>query len=120
MKWFVKTENQNGKGMLLSVEQWKWLGKMLGGNESYTNSVSDHSYITLSRLSDVQDSYLLSYNNNIDVEIHRYSHISIYDISILHTLWNLWATEQKRNKFVDWVKESNELDRILQGNHPSN
>lgn len=98
--------------MLLSVDQWKWLGRMLGGNEIYTNSVSGHSYITLSRLSDVQDSYLLTYNNNIDVEIHRYSHISKYDISILHTLWNLWFAEQKRY--------NNELDRILQGNHPSN
>ena len=91
--------------MLLSVDQWKWLGRMLGGNESYTNSISGHSYITLSRLSDVTDWYLLTYNNNIEVEIHRYSDVSNYDISYLHTLWNLWATEQQRYK--------NELDRIL-------
>ena len=91
--------------MVLSDKQWDGLKRMLGGNESYTNSISGHSYITLSRLSDVQDSYLLTYNNNIEVKIHRYSDVSNYDISYLHTLWNLWATEQHRYK--------NELDRIL-------
>jgi len=82
--------------MVLSDKQWKWLGRMLGGNESYTNSISGHSYITLSRLSEVQDSYLLTYNNNIEVEIHRYSEVTNYDVSYLHTLWNLWFTEQKK------------------------
>ena len=82
--------------MVLSDKQWDGLKRMLGGNESYTNSISGHSYITLSRLSDVQDSYLLTYNNNIEVEIHRYSDVSNYEISYLHTLWNLWATEQQR------------------------
>lgn len=91
--------------MVLSDKQWDGLGRMLGGNESYTNSISGHSYITLSRLSEVQDSYLLTYNNNIEVEIHRYSEVSNYDVSYLHTLWNLWAAEQQRYK--------NELDRIL-------
>ena len=91
--------------MVLSDKQWDGLERMLGGNKSYTNSISGHSYITLSRLSDVTDWYLLTYNNNIEVEIHRYSDVSNYDISYLHTLWNLWATEQQRYK--------NELDRIL-------
>lgn len=99
--------------MVLSDKQWDGLKRMLGGNSEYTNSLSGHSYITLntisrcslSRLSDVQDSYLLTYNNNIEVEIHRYSDVSNYEISYLHTLWNLWSTEQQRYK--------NELDRIL-------
>jgi len=97
--------------MVLSDKQWNGLKRMLGGNSEYTNSVYS-GHITLSRLSDVQDSYLLTYNNNIEVEIHRYSEVSNYDVSYLHTLWNLWATDQQRYK--------NELDRILQGNHPSN
>ena len=84
--------------MVLSDKQWDGLKRMLGGNESYTNSISGHSYITLSRLSDVQDSYLLTYNNNIELEIHRYSDVSNYDTYYLHTLWNLWATEQHRYK----------------------
>ncbi len=109
MKWFVKTENQNGNlvNMVLNNKQWDGLKRMLGGNSEYTNSISGHrdSYITLSRLSDVQDSYLLTHNNNIEVEIHRYSDVSNYDVSYLHTLWNLWAVEQQRYK--------NELDRIL-------
>lgn len=91
--------------MVLSDKQWDGLKRMLGGNSEYTNSISGHSYITLSRRSEVQDSYLLTYNNNIEVEIHRYSEVSNYDISYLHTLWNLWAAEQQRYK--------NELDRIL-------
>lgn len=91
--------------MVLSDKQWDGLKRMLGGNSDYTNSLSGHSYIVLKRLSDAQDSYLLTYNNNIEVEIHRYSYISKYDISILHTLWNLWVVEQQRYK--------NELDRIL-------
>jgi hypothetical protein len=82
--------------MVLSDKQWNGLKRMLGGNESYTNSVSGHSYITLSRLSEVQDSYLLTYNNNIEVEIHRYSEVSNYDVSYLHTLWNLWVMHTQR------------------------
>jgi hypothetical protein len=82
--------------MVLSDKQWNGLKRMLGGNESYTNSVSGHSYITLSRLSEVQDSYLLTYNNNIEVEIHRYSEVSNYDVSYLHTLWNLWVWDTQR------------------------
>lgn len=108
--------------MVLSDKQWDGLGRMLGGNTEYVNSLTGRSYITLARLSVVQDSYLLTYSNwhpsddnNIEIEIHRYSHISKYDLSILHTLWNLWATEQIVKNEVN-----NELDRILQGNHPSN
>jgi hypothetical protein len=88
--------------MVLSDKQWNGLKRMLGGNESYTNSVSGHSYITLSRLSEVQDSYLLTYNNNscmtswIEVEIHRYSEVANYDVSYLHTLWNLWVKDTQR------------------------
>jgi len=82
--------------MVLSDKQWNGLKRMLGGNESYTNSVSGHSYITLSRLSEVQDSYLLTYNNNIEVEIHRYSEVTNYDVSYLHTLWNLWVMDTQR------------------------
>ena len=90
--------------MVLSDKQWDGLKRILGGNESYTNSISGHSYITLSRLSDVQDSYLLTYNNNIDaiecahsmVEIHRYSEVANYDVSYLHTLWNLWVKDTQR------------------------
>lgn len=98
--------------MVLSDKQWDGLKRMLGGNSEYTNSLSGQTYITLKRLSDVQDCYLLTYNNNIEVDIHRYSDVSKYDVSYLHTLWNLWAAEQQRYK--------NELDRILQGNHPPN
>lgn len=82
--------------MVLSDKQWGGLKRMLGGNSEYTNSISGHSYITLKRLSDVQDSYLLTYNNNIEVEIHRYSEVSNYDISYLHTLWNLWVKDTQR------------------------
>ncbi len=77
--------------MVLSDKQWGALKRMLGGNSEYTDSISGHSSITLSRLSDVQDSYLLTFNNNIEVEIHRNTEISNYDISYLHTLWNLWV-----------------------------
>ncbi len=107
MKWFVKTENQNGNlvNMVLNNKQWDGLKRMLGGYSEYVNSISGQTYITLSRLSDVQDSYLLTHNNNIEVEIHRYSEVSNYDISYLHTLWNLWATEQQRYK--------NEWDGLL-------
>lgn len=92
--------------MVLSDKQWDGLKRMLGGNERYRRFESTTiEFITLSRLSDVQDSYLLTYNNNIEVEIHRYSEVSNYDVSYLHTLWNLWAAEQQRVK--------NELDRIL-------
>ena len=82
--------------MVLSDKQWNGLKRILGGNSEYVNSISGHSYITLSRLSEVQDSYLLTYNNNIEVEIHRYSEVTNYDVSYLHTLWNLWFTEQKK------------------------
>lgn len=82
--------------MVLSDKQWNGLKRMLGGNSEYTNSLSNHSYITLSRLSEVQDSYLLTYNNNIEVEIHRYSEVSNYDVSYLHTLWNLWVIDTQR------------------------
>ena len=91
--------------MVLSDKQWDGLERMLGGNKSYTNSISGHSFITLSRRERYKDWYLLTYNNNIEVEIHRYTDVSNYEISYLHTLWNLWATEQQRYK--------NELDRIL-------
>jgi hypothetical protein len=83
--------------MVLSEHQWNSLGRMLGGEESYTNSVSGHSYITLSRLSDIQDSYLLTYNNNIEVEMHRNTDVSNYDVSYLHTLWNLWVKDTQLN-----------------------
>lgn len=83
--------------MVLSDKQWGGLKRMLGGNSEYTNSLSGQSYITLSRLSDVQDSYLLTYNNNIEVEIHRYSEVSNYDISYLHTLWNLWVKDTQHH-----------------------
>ena len=89
--------------MVLSDKQWDGLKRILGGNSEYTNSISGHSYITLSRRSEVQDSYLLTYNtqrlasnNNIEVEIHRYSDVSNYDISYLHTLWNLWVKDTQR------------------------
>ena len=82
-------------GIVLSDKQWNSLGRMLGGNSEYSDSLSGgDSTITLKRISDVQNSYLLTYNNNIEVEIHRYSEVSKYDLSYLHTLWNLWVVHQ--------------------------
>ena len=82
-------------GIILSDKQWNSLSRMLGGNSEYSDRVSGGgSTITLKRISDVQDSYLLTYNNNIEVEIHRYSEVSNYDLSYLHTLWNLWVAHR--------------------------
>ena len=81
-------------GVVLSDKQWTALSRILGGKESYTDSLSGREDITLKRLSDVQDSYLLIYNNNIEVEIHRYSEVSKYDLSYLHTLWSLWVVHR--------------------------
>jgi len=78
--------------MILSERQWNALGKMLGGNSEYSDRISGGgSTITLKRISHLQNSYLLTYNGNIEVEIHRYSEISNYDLTLLHTLWNLWV-----------------------------
>ena len=99
--------------MQLSERQWNALSRMLGGNSEFSNRVSTMSpfnsllwsTITLKRLSDVQDSYLLIYSDNpiglrfsiIEVEIHRYSDVSKYDLSCLHTLWNLWVARNYPN-----------------------
>ena len=82
--------------MRLTEKQWDGLKRMLGGNSEYTNSISGQPYITLQRKSDVQDSYLLTYNNHIEVEIHRNTEVSKYDVNHLHTLWNLWVFDTQR------------------------
>ena len=81
--------------MILNDRQWKALGIILGGKDSYTNSLSGHSYITLQQ--GTWNSYILTYNNNIEVTIHKNVEVSNYDISYLHTLWNLWVKDKHSN-----------------------
>jgi len=86
--------------MQLSERQWNALSRMFGGNSEFSDRVSSLTTpagTTLKRLSDVQDSYLLIYNDSVEVEIHRYSELSKYHLSALHILWNLWVARNYPN-----------------------
>jgi len=82
-------------GIRLSDTQWGYLEKICGG-ESYFSKHHLSSYnITLKRLSDVQDSYLLTYNNNIEVEIHRNTEVDNTDMYYLKELCDSWICYKK-------------------------
>ena len=89
-------EESSSMGIRLSDTQWGYLKKICGG-ESYTCRVhqSQIASITLSRYSEVQDSYMLTYNNNIEVEIHRNTHIDSTDMYYLRELCDSWICYKK-------------------------
>ena len=95
-------------GIRLSDTQWGYLKKICGG-ESYTCRVHQPiKSITLSRHSEVQDSYLLTYNNNIEVEIHRNTQIDSTDMYYLRELCDDWICN-KRLELLDSLNRK-ELD----------
>ena len=82
-------------GVRLSDTQWGYLEKICGG-ESYTCRVHHPvEFVTLSRHSEVQDSYLLAYNNNIELEIHRNTEIDSTNMYYLRELCDSWICYRK-------------------------
>ena len=83
-------------GIRLSDTQWGYLEKICGWESYFTAEAHYSSYtITLKRLSDVQDSYLLTYNNNIEVEIHRNTEVDNTDMYYLKELCDSWICYKK-------------------------
>ena len=99
-------------GVRLTDTQWGYLEKICGG-ESYTSKIhQSHTVsITLKRLSDVQDSYLLTYNNNIEVEIHRYTEIDSTDMYYLRELCDSWICWRKL-ELLDSLNDTPKLKEL--------
>jgi len=82
-------------GIRLSDTQWGYLEKICGGESYFSKPQFEYYDITLKRLSDVQDSYLLTYNNIIEVEIHRNTEVDSTDMYYLKELCDDWIRYKK-------------------------